>query len=144
MRSGPLGFALVERAVVPPLHKNYEVNWEELAAARVALVAEREGVIVGASALGYEAWNRRAVISHLYVDRAERGARIGTSLLGALRARARELDARCLWVETQNVNVPAIAFYRRNGFDLTGLDTSLYDPEALRDETAVFLASPLG
>jgi ribosomal protein S18 acetylase RimI-like enzyme len=142
LHSSPPGFTLVERAVAPALIKRYDVSWEELATADVALVAEREGIIIGVAALGYRLWNRRAEVSHLYVDRFERGAGVGTSLLVALQARARERDARCLWVETQNVNVPAIGFYRRNGFVLSGLDTSLYDPRRVGYEIALFFALP--
>jgi ribosomal protein S18 acetylase RimI-like enzyme len=35
---------------------------------------------------------------------------------------------RCLWLETENVNYPAIGFYRRAGFRLCGLDDILYRP----------------
>jgi GNAT superfamily N-acetyltransferase len=143
VHSSPQGFTLVERAVAPPLIKRYDVSWAELATADVALVAERAGVIVGAAALSQKAWNRRAEVSHLYVEKGERGTGVATSLMGELRLRARELGARCLWVETQNVNVPAIEFYRRNGFVLSGLDTSLYDPRSVKEETALFFASPL-
>ena len=57
---------------------------------------------------------------------------------------ARSAGARCLWVETQNVNYPAIQFYRQVGFQLCGLDESLYDPEGPgRNEIALFFAREL-
>jgi ribosomal protein S18 acetylase RimI-like enzyme len=43
------------------------------------------------------------------------------------RAR-REPATGCLWLETQNVNYPAVQFYRRMGFRLCGLDETLYRP----------------
>jgi ribosomal protein S18 acetylase RimI-like enzyme len=57
---------------------------------------------------------------------------------------ARSVQAHCVWVETQNVNVPAISFYGRRGFRLCGLDTRLYDPAgAGAGETALFFALDL-
>ena len=114
--------------------------WDELATSTEAIVALREGTLVGVAALEYVAWNRRGVVSHLYVDRATRQQGIGRRLLRELHARANALHARCLWVETQNVNAPAIRFYESCGFVFCGLDTSLYDPEDLGGETALFFA----
>jgi ribosomal protein S18 acetylase RimI-like enzyme len=136
----PSGFALAERPVSPAVHKRYVVRWdEEVAAADTAIVAERDGSIAGVATMQYAAWNRRAIVTHLYVDRVARGATIGRSLLAALRTRAIECGARCLWIETQNVNAPAIRFYQRCGFTVCGLDTSLYEDPA---ETAIFLTLP--
>jgi ribosomal protein S18 acetylase RimI-like enzyme len=136
----PLGFALVEQPVRPPLGKRYRVRPEELAAATECVVAERDRRLVGVAALTLHPWNGRAELSHLYVDAASRGAGVGAGLLGEMRVRARALGARCLWVETQNVNAPAIGFYQRQGFTCCGLDTTLYDPRHLPGETAVFFA----
>ena len=57
-----------------------------------------------------------------------RGVGIGRALLQAIEPIARAAGALRLWLETQNVNYPAIRFYRRQGFRLVGLDESLYDP----------------
>jgi ribosomal protein S18 acetylase RimI-like enzyme len=77
----------------------------------------------------------------------ESRAGIGTALLEALDRRARASGARCLWLETQNINYPAIQFYRRSGFRLCGLDDTLYDPErdptTGPDEVALFFTRPL-
>ena len=140
VQSAPHGFALVERSISPALRKQYHVAWDELAASSAAIVAVREGVLIGVGALKYVAWNRRAVVSHLYVDRAARGRGVGTSILRELHARANALHARCLWVETQNVNAPAIRFYESQGFVFSGLDTSLYDPQVVVGETALYFA----
>lgn len=140
VQSAPHGFALVERSISPALRKQYHVAWDELAMSSATIVAVREGVVIGVAALQYVAWNRRAVVSHLYVDRAARGRGIGRRLLRELHARANALHARCLWVETQNVNAPAIRFYESFGFVLSGLDTSLYDPQDIAGETALYFA----
>lgn len=138
VQSLPHGFAIVERVVAPPLQKQYPIALDNLPACSATIVAEREGILIGVAALQYVAWNRRAVVAHLYVDRAARGQGIGTLLVQELRARAKAFHARCLWVETQNVNAPAIRFYERCGFVLSGLDVSLYDPQDTAGEIALY------
>lgn len=65
-------------------------------------------------------------------------------MLRRLCDEATRLGARAVWLETQNVNLPAIRFYRAFGFQLAGLDDSLYDPKELPGECAVFLALSIG
>jgi GNAT superfamily N-acetyltransferase len=137
-------FALVERTVAPPLRKEYRVPWEDLPGNTETIVAERAGSLVGVAGLRYVEWNRRAIIAHLYVDRAARGQGIGTRLVQSLHDQAQASLARELWVETQNVNAPAVRFYERCGFVLSGIDTSLYDPRDISGETALFFALSLG
>ena len=65
-------------------------------------------------------------------------------LLEAVDAFARSVSARCVWLETQNVNYPAIQFYRRAGFAFCGFDTSLYDPnDLIMEDVALFFARPV-
>ena len=143
VRVGPLSFTLAEQPVEPPLRKRYPVAWDELPAETQTVVAERDGRLLGVAALTVQRWNRRAVISHLYVDRGARRSGVGAGLLRELRRGAEALGARCLWVETQNVNAPAIRFYQRQGFACCGLDTTLYDPRRAPGEVAVFFALAL-
>jgi GNAT superfamily N-acetyltransferase len=146
-RGDGLGFTLAEEAVDPPLHKAYGSAADlepRLSEADFAVVAENEEGLVGLAAVKVEAWNRRAVVWHLYVAKAACRSGIGAALLKETEAFARSVGARCLWVETQNVNYPAIQFYRRVGFRLCGLDDSLYDPPAHgRNEVALFFVREL-
>lgn len=105
-------------------------------------VAEVAGRVVGFAALGFEVWNRRAVLWHMYVDRTSRGTGVARALLSVVVARAREVGSRQVWLETQDSNVPAIAAYERLGFEIVGFDRSFYDnpPEA---ETAIFMSLDL-
>jgi ribosomal protein S18 acetylase RimI-like enzyme len=109
-----------------------------------ALVAEGEdGVILGFAAIGYQPWNRRATLWHLYVDRAARRRGVARALLDPAVSWASQHHARQLWLETQDTNCVAIAAYERLGFSIVGLDRSLYaNPPA--DETAVFMSRPVG
>jgi ribosomal protein S18 acetylase RimI-like enzyme len=135
-------FTLVEEAVAPPLHKNYgplTSHEEDLRTLEYTAVAEQDGAVVGFAAARHERWNRRLVVAHLYVAAPHRRTGVGRALIHHLDGLARSVNARCLWLETQNVNYPAIQFYRRFGFRLCGLDESLYDPAGpAQGEIALF------
>lgn len=138
-----LHFRLAEEAVTPTLRKRYpfapfdpgeRAHWDH------ATVASESGRVVGFAAAQYAAWNRRAVIWHLYVAPECRGRGVGRQLLSSVEAFAQERGARCLWLETQNVNLPAVRFYLHAGFTLCGLDTSLYERDGSEGaEVALFL-----
>ena len=139
-----LSFRLEAETLSAPLRKQYEFqpsdpevrqSWD------CAVVAEDDGRLAGFAAAQYVAWNRRAVIWHLYVSPLFRHRGVGSRLLEAVDNFARSVQARCLWLETQNVNFPAIQFYQRCGFSLCGFDETLYDPDHLtQEETALFFA----
>ena len=128
--AGDHAFILEVATMDPPLQKVYSLESleDELPRLDTAIVAELEGIIVGFAAAKYTTWNRRLELVHIYIDAMHRGLGIGRTLLDAVIARGHSVSARCIWLETQNVNYPAIQFYRRAGFRLCGLDTSLYDP----------------
>ncbi len=134
-------FHLHQGTISPPLHKRYDLTEEveQLPTMDYVLIAERDTQVVGVAALSYDAVDHRAILRHLYVDRAFRGQRIGRALMDAMVARAHALHARCLWLETQDVNYDAIQFYHRAGFHWCGLDRSLDEHDgSATDETAVF------
>jgi ribosomal protein S18 acetylase RimI-like enzyme len=122
-----LGFRLDEQPVSPPVRKTY--NRPSFRPSDRLLVATAGTEIVGYAELQFNSWNDRAEIGHLIVSGHARGQGVGRSLIQALDERARqEPSARCLWLETQNINYPAVQFYRRMGFRLCGLDETLYRP----------------
>lgn len=133
-----LGFHLHEEKVAPPIMKTYVVP--PLNGSDRLFVAEDGDEVVGFAEVEVASWNRRATITHLYVSSRHRGRGVGAALIETLSERAGQEDARCLWVETQNINYPAVQFYRRMGFRLCGLDDTLYDPVALPGEVALFFA----
>ena len=96
----------------------------------VRVAGEGAGV-AGVAALGFEPWNRRARLEHLYVAVGARGRGVGRALVEAAVEAAGGLGARGVWVETQTTNYGAIRFYERVGFEWCGLDASLYDPTAV-------------
>lgn len=88
-------------------------------------------------------WNNSLWIDMIQVAKDYRGKGIGSELLKSLENQAASEKFRIIDIETQNTNVPAINFYRKNGYDLTGLNLSLYDTEKVNDEIAIFLAKNL-
>ena len=110
-----------------------------------AQIAEVGCDLVGVAAMSMQDWNRRAILHHLYVATQARGMGVGGALLAAVIKAAGARQARCLGVETQASNYPAVQFYRKAGFLWSGLDTSLYDPDAVgADEIALFFSRELG
>jgi ribosomal protein S18 acetylase RimI-like enzyme len=127
VRRSELGFWLDEEPVSPPVQKIYLDPSPELSDRLLVATAGPE--IVGYGELQFNSWNDRAEIEGLTVSGNFRGRGVGRSLVQALDERARrERSARCLWLETQNINYPAVQFYRRLGFRLCGLDETLYRP----------------
>ena len=141
-----LSFVLNEIAITPALHKVYDLTTdvEDFPNMDYVLIAESDAQLVGVAALVYEVENRRAMLRHLYIDRKVRGQGIGRALIDAMVTRARQYQARCLWLETQDVNYGAIQFYQQVGFQYCGLDLSLDDRTGSAiQETAVFFMRTL-
>ncbi|MGK5544380.1 GNAT family N-acetyltransferase [Streptomyces sp. URMC 127] len=139
-------FRLRETPVDPPLRKVYPDEDEEAGGdeedAQV-IVALSGDELCGAITLTHEEWNHRLVIADIRVAPAHRGRGIGPALMEHGLAHGRQLGARTAWLEVTNVNAPAVRAYRRMGFALCGLDTSLYRGTASEGETALFMSRPL-
>ena len=90
------------------------------------------GAFEGKTLLGFaegtlETWNNRFRISNLCVfDIAARHRGIGTALMNTILAEAERVGARMAVLETQSCNETAIAFYRKNGFEIIGFDLYAY------------------
>lgn len=141
-----LSFGLEEVVVDPPFRKTYPLAdpGAELKDMDQLLIAELGQELAGLVGVKYEAWNRRMGVGHLYVAPPHRGKGVGRGLIEAAVDYARGTESRCLWLETQNTNYPAVCFYLRTGFRLCGLDESLYDPQGLgRGEVGLFFVRDL-
>lgn len=130
---------------VPPFTKTYDLSdwrepdrlWDQ------GWVAETQGKIVGFVATRVEAWNRRCMIWHLYVDPAFRRQGIARALLRHALEAGQGAGAQVAWLEVSNVNVAAIASYRALGFQIAGVDTTLYLHTEATGEVALFMARPI-
>ncbi|MFI9201997.1 GNAT family N-acetyltransferase [Streptomyces sp. NPDC053048] len=138
------GFTLRTVPVDPPLRKVFPDDEDEDGDGAEVLVALDDGELCGAITSVYEEWNRRLVIADVRVAPTRRGQGIGGGLMDRALARGRERGARTAWLEVSSVNAPAVRAYRRMGFALCGLDTTLYTGTASEGETALFMSRPLG
>ena len=90
------------------------------------------GAFEGEKLIGYvegsmEGWNNRFRISNICVfDHSKRNSGIGTKLMETMQREAVSRKARMIVLETQSCNEAAIAFYRKNGFTIIGLDLYAY------------------
>jgi len=102
-------------------------------------VAEINEIIAGFATVKYEKWNNRAVLTGIFVAAESKGNGVGRASVAAAINFAKTKSARCLWAETQNVNYPAIQFYRKIGFEFCGFDSTLYNPaDVSSNETAFY------
>ncbi|HBF15019.1 MAG TPA: N-acetyltransferase [Clostridiales bacterium] len=128
------GFRLTYVPLDEPMEKSFDDvffgEWLEHPIAFGAFEGERLiGYIKGSA----ETWNNRFRISNLCVfDGEARRRGVGSALMRTIQKEAEALGARMLVLETQSCNEAAIAFYRKNGFTLIGMDLYAYsntDPE---------------
>lgn len=113
------------------------------------------GVFENGSLIGFaegflEKWNNRYRISNICVfEERHRRRGAGTLLMERMCQTARESGARMVVLETQSRNERAIAFYRKNGFEVIGFDLYAYsndDPaqHGIRVEMGRFLPENSG
>ncbi|MBW4716378.1 GNAT family N-acetyltransferase [Saccharothrix obliqua] len=140
VRVEPLGFTLVA-VPVPPLTKEYPPDEEPLPAS--GFVAEDDGGLRGFVSVEPQEWNRRLVLRQVTVAPSHRGRGVGRRLVELALEHGRSIGARTAWLETSNVNVPAVRAYQRMGFTLCGLDTTLYRGTPAEGEIALYFAKQL-
>jgi ribosomal protein S18 acetylase RimI-like enzyme len=142
-----LGFTLWEVPVDPPVTKRLCTLAEEVEDLRRmehVVVAEVGGELAGVAAANYSEWNGRVVLWHLYVQPGARRTGVGRLLLDSVVDYARRVGAWCVWLETQDINYPAIQFYRRCGFQICGVDEALYHPDGpAAGEVGIFMVRPV-
>ncbi|MFJ9923760.1 GNAT family N-acetyltransferase [Streptomyces rubiginosohelvolus] len=144
------GFALRETAVDPPLTKVFPDDEDdstdeadqELRGGPTFLAVAPDGSLAGFVSVAYARWNRRLTIEDIEVAPDHRGRGVGRALMSRAEEFARERGAGHIWLEVTNINAPAIHAYRRMGFALCGLDTSLYEFTASAGEYALYLSKP--
>jgi ribosomal protein S18 acetylase RimI-like enzyme len=137
-------------ALEPPYVRHFEHESATLEAyGRVvkqgfSLGAYAEERLIGIALAEPHRWNRSLWVHEFHVDAPHRGRGIGRQMMEALADRARAADLRVLVCETQNTNVPAIAFYRAVGFEMEGVDLSYYTNEDMtQGEVAIFMKRKL-
>lgn len=141
---------LSERETVKPVHKVYDDG--EGAAwlgsygdagppeALRFLGAERHGRVEGIATWTVTDWNSSLWLVDIRVRAESRGRGMGSALVDELVRQCRRQNLRGIFVETQVQNYPAVCFYRRHGFAVTGFNDHLYTNQDLADQdVALFL-----
>ncbi|WP_126651878.1 GNAT family N-acetyltransferase [Chryseobacterium aureum] len=137
---GAFEFILKEKAL--PYSKTWETTSEELEDLNTLIEQGNSfGAYVNEELAGWiicehRTWNNSFYIENILVDEKHRRKGIGIMLIKSAIKEARKLNCRVIELETQNTNYPAIQFYRRMGFNMTGLNTRLYNNS---EETAIFM-----
>ncbi|MCC8480012.1 GNAT family N-acetyltransferase [Streptomyces globisporus] len=144
------GFTLRETPVDPPLTKVFpeddEAGEDGEGGAKEGnptfLAVTPDGSLAGFVSVAYARWNRRLTVEDIEVAPGHRGRGVGRALMSRAEDFARERGAGHIWLEVTNINAPAIHAYRRMGFALCGLDTTLYEFTASAGEYALYLSKP--
>lgn len=128
------GFRIQYESFEAPVEKSFDdVFFGEWLENPVAFGAFENEKLIGYVEGSPENWNHRFRISNICVfDNAKRNQGIGTMLMETIMKVAKSSGARMIVLETQSCNENAIAFYKKNGFDIIGFDLYSYsntDPE---------------
>lgn len=134
IRRTETGFQVAYERFEKPVEKSFDdVMFSEWLENPVAYGAMEDGKLVGYAEGTLEAWNNRYRISNIGVfDPAYRQRGIGAALMNVMLQEAKASGARMVVLETQTCNEKAIAFYRKQGFEVIGFDLFAYsnaDPE---------------
>ena len=122
------GFRIVQKRFEEPIEMSFDdFFFSEWLENPVAYGAFENGRLLGFVEGTPETWNNRYRISNLCVfENARRHQGIGTALMNTILLEAKQSGARMVVLETQTCNENAIAFYRKNGFDMIGFDLYAY------------------
>lgn len=137
---GSFEFILKEKAF--PYTKIWETTSEDLKELNTIIEQGNSfGAFVNEKLAGWiicehRTWNNSFYIENILIDEKHRREGIGIMLIKSAIKEARRLNCRVIELETQNTNYPAIQFYRRMGFNVTGLNTRLYNNA---EEIALFM-----
>lgn len=128
------GFRLNYTPFAEPTERSFDdVFFGEWLEEPIAFGAFEGGKLIGYVEGSMERWNNRFRISNICVmEFSERSRGVGTALMKRIERAAEDAGARMLILETQSCNENAIAFYKKNGFEIVGFDLYAYsndDPE---------------
>ncbi|HLJ69525.1 MAG TPA: GNAT family N-acetyltransferase [Chloroflexota bacterium] len=102
--------------------------------------ASSNGEIVGLLTWSLMEWNNTVWLIDIRTREPQRRRGIGSALIEELKALSRDLRVRGISVETQINNYPAVRFYRKHGFAISGFNDHLYANDDLaRQDVALYL-----
>lgn len=117
-----------------------ESLYPDFVAQGLSFGAWADGQMVGIAICERREWNNTLWLWELHVQNGLRGQGTGSQLIQAVKQLAVEQRFRVVVAEAQNMNVPALNFYRKHGFDIEGVDLSLYtNTDLTHGEVALYL-----
>jgi len=103
---------------LPPIDADRIARWLEVLAEGPGVLAEHDGRVVGHAALVPDRLGAHELV--VFVARGFRGTGIGTALVRGLLGLGQACGLRRAWLTVQRWNQPAIAVYRKTGFEREG------------------------
>jgi len=103
-----------------------ENHFNEVLTQGYSLGVYHQEELIGFAILGYYEWNNSMWIENIRVSEKYQGKGIGKDMISKLLEISREKSARILGLETQSTNYPAIQFYKKCGFTISGVDFAKY------------------
>ena len=95
--------------------------------------------LVGVALASPQEWNQTLWVWEFHIAGAWQRRGIGRRLMAAVVERATKARFRAVVCEAQNTNVPAINFYRSQGFVFDGARLTLYAGSESENEVAMFM-----
>lgn len=97
--------------------------------------------MVGFGLLSYQVWNNSMWIENIRISERHQRKGIGKKLIKSLIEVAQNKSVRIIGLEAQSTNYPAIEFYKKCGFEISGVDFSRY-PQRIgdREQVAVIMS----
>lgn len=139
------GFSITMEKVKKDYLKTWLINDEDIADLNAIIYTDysfgayENNELIAWAICDYRNWNNTIYIDNILIAEKYRSKGIGKQLIEAVKNKARECGCRLIELETQNTNVPAIEFYLKQGFKVTGFNQKLYDGENAK-EVAIFMS----
>jgi ribosomal protein S18 acetylase RimI-like enzyme len=133
-----------------PLARPFVKRWEQIDAqtsgdlARAVETGYSWGAyaaeeLVGVALASPQEWNQTLWVWEFHISAGWQRQGLGQRLMAAVVEQARRAGFRAVVCETQNTNVPAITFYRSQGFVFDGARLTLYAGSEGDGEVAIFM-----
>jgi ribosomal protein S18 acetylase RimI-like enzyme len=107
------------------------------------IIYNDQDVEIGQLSIGLQKFNNRTRIWDIYVSSTYQNQGIGSKLIEFAENKAKEWKSRCLVLEVQSSNYPAIKFYEKNGFNISGFDLNFYSNTDIRKNEVRFEMSKI-
>lgn len=104
--------------------ENYD--FQAMEHTHLCIGAYQDDVCIGL-AIFEKQWHKYLYLSDLKVNRAFRRQGIASRIMQEAECWAKELSYRGIWTVGQDNNLAACLFYIRNGFQIGGLNTKVYN-----------------